>query len=76
MQKIQTTPDFNGRHPHEAESSVFFVDGVAYVTDGHPLVGYATQRPGAYRVSTAEAVPLEYAVAADAMRKATSVRVG
>lgn len=76
MQKIQTTPSFNGPAPHEDNSAVFFVDGVAFVPDGHPLVGYAVRRPGAYTVSVAEAVPLEYAVAADAMRKATSVRVG
>ncbi|MFI6331909.1 hypothetical protein ACIBBG_26825 [Micromonospora chersina] len=60
---------------NNTDDAVWFVNGVAYVSDTHPLVEYATVRAG-YTVTTVASAPQAHTDAVAAMKAAAKLQLG
>lgn len=73
MKKLTAaSPDLTGPTNH-SDQAVWFVNGVAYLDDGHPFVGYASGRDG-YTVEPVDAVPADHTAAIAQMKAPGSTR--
>lgn len=63
---------------HDGAAPVWFIGGIAYVDDAHPMLVYYRQHPTVYTITTGATAPPAYlaAVAADAADRGLSSMIG
>ncbi|MGO1054515.1 hypothetical protein [Crossiella sp. CA198] len=74
IQSPHLTTYCDGNEPHDERTSVWFVEGVAYLPLGHPKARYYSEH-SSYTVERVPVMPVHYPAAAQALRQAPA-RIG